>query len=72
MIQREPLGGATLVRFAHRKANALDLEFLREIQRTLVALEPEGRPLVLTGTGAIFGAGRGPQAADRRRRRLCA
>ena len=57
MIEREPLGGATLLRFAHGKANALDLEFLREIQRTLIALEPEGRPLVLTGTGSIFGAG---------------
>lgn len=57
MIEREPLGSATLVRFTHGKANALDLEFLRGIQRTLEDLEPEGRPLVLTGTGSIFGAG---------------
>lgn len=57
MIEREPLGGATLVRLAHGKANALDLEFLRDARRTLIALEAEGRPLVLTGTGAIFGAG---------------
>lgn len=57
MIEREPLGGATLVRLAHGKANALDLEFCREFQRTLDALEPEGRPLVLTGAGSIFGAG---------------
>lgn len=57
MIRREALGGATLLRLAYGKANALDLEFCREIERTFHALESEGRPVVVTGSGGIFGAG---------------
>jgi len=58
VIQREVHGDVAVLRLAHGKASALDLEFARELA---AALEREAasdaRALVLTGTGPIFSAG---------------
>jgi enoyl-CoA hydratase len=46
----------TTIRLEHGKANTLDLEFCREIERRL--RESEGASaVILTGTGSIFSAG---------------
>ncbi|HVT45657.1 MAG TPA: enoyl-CoA hydratase/isomerase family protein [Thermoanaerobaculia bacterium] len=56
MIERDVAGDIVILRFAHGKASALDVEFLDEISRTVSeAREAEG--VVLTGTGSIFSAG---------------
>jgi len=48
----------TLLRFAHGKASALDLEFCRALLEVLARLKAESPPAVIvTGTGAIFSAG---------------
>jgi len=58
MIERGMLGPARLLRLAHGKASAFDLEFLLALEAELAAAEAEGAPaIVLTGTGAIFSAG---------------
>ena len=58
MIQREEHDGVRVLRMAHGKANALDLELLRALRSEMQALRDESvRAAVLTGTGAIFGAG---------------
>jgi len=58
MIERGTLGPARLVRMAHGKASALDLEFLRALTGEFDAAVKDGvRALVLTGTGSIFSAG---------------
>jgi enoyl-CoA hydratase len=58
MIQREELGCARLLRMAHGKASAFDLEFLRALTRQFEAAEADRVPaLILTGTGNIFSAG---------------
>lgn len=58
MIERESSGEVTILRMAHGRANALDLELLRAIDATL-SDEEEGdaRAYVLTGGGSIFCAG---------------
>lgn len=58
MIERSSLGPARLLRLAHGKASALDLEFLRALTSELDAtVHDEVRALVLTGSGSIFSAG---------------
>jgi enoyl-CoA hydratase len=58
MIERGTLGPARLVRMAHGKANALDLEFLMALTAEFESAERDGvRALVLTGTSTIFSAG---------------
>jgi enoyl-CoA hydratase len=58
MIERGALGSIRLLRLAHGKASALDLEFLLALDSELEAAERDGVPaLVLTGTGGIFSAG---------------
>jgi len=58
MIEREALGSARLLRLAHGKASAFDLEFLRALTREIEAAEADRvAALVLTGTGGIFSAG---------------
>lgn len=58
MIARETHGDITLLRLAHGKASALDLEFLRAIDEALKAeATSDARAIVLTGTGSIFSAG---------------
>ncbi len=58
MIQTETHGSVTLLRFAHGKASALDLEFLQAITDAFARERgSNSRALVLTGTGSIFSAG---------------
>jgi len=58
MIERGTLGPARLLRLAHGKASAFDLEFLRALDAELAAADADGTPaVVLTGTGGIFSAG---------------
>lgn len=59
MIQREEIDGVTVVRLAHGKVNALDLELLTAITETFAELKAQGlrRPIVLTGAGGAFSAG---------------
>jgi enoyl-CoA hydratase len=58
MIERGTLGPARLLRLAHGKASAFDLEFLRALEGELAEAERDAVPaLVLTGTGGIFSAG---------------
>jgi enoyl-CoA hydratase len=58
MIDREDVDGVAVVRLAHGKVNALDLELLGAITQTFTALDsgPE-RAVVLTGSGRAFSAG---------------
>ncbi len=58
MIHLEDQDGIALLRLAHGKANAIDLELFVELDRhleTLVAGPP--LPVILTGSGPIFSAG---------------
>lgn len=58
MIVRGTLGPARLLRLAHGKASAFDLEFLRALAHEISEAERDAVPaLVLTGTGNIFSAG---------------
>ena len=58
MIERSSLGPARVLRMAHGKASALDLEFLQALTAELdAAARDEVRAVVLTGTGSIFSAG---------------
>ena len=52
-------GAVTVLRMAHGKANALDLEFCEALTAQLDACErsPSTRALVMTGSGAMFSAG---------------
>lgn len=51
--------GVAVVRLAHGKVNALDLELCRAIRETMDDLDgrEEVRAVVLTGTGRVFSAG---------------
>lgn len=59
MIEREDRGGVAVVRMAHGKANAVDLELFEALgdQLAAVARDDSVRAVVLTGTGTIFSAG---------------
>ena len=58
MIEQEHIDGVAVVRFAHGKVNALDLEFLDAIADTFTELAASGtRAVVLTGAGPAFSAG---------------
>jgi enoyl-CoA hydratase len=58
MFEREEIGNVVLLRMKHGKANALDLEFLREISRTFDDLtQSDVGAVVITGTGGIYSAG---------------
>lgn len=58
MIERQVHGEVAVLRLAHGKASALDLELLTALEAALAAeaAAPE-RALVLTGSGSIFCAG---------------
>lgn len=58
MHELESHGDVSLVRMVHGRANALDLEFLRDLTELLdrERVSP-ARALVLTGRGSIFSAG---------------
>jgi enoyl-CoA hydratase len=50
--------GIAVVRFAHPPANALDMEFLAAIVRTLDEIESsDARAMIVTGNGSVFSAG---------------
>lgn len=58
MIEREQSDEVGILRLAHGKANALDLELLLALERALAREEQHAaRALVLTGRGSIFSAG---------------
>ncbi len=58
MIEREAHGDLLLVRMAHGKASALDLEFCRALTALFGELAgSDARGVVLTGRGRIFSAG---------------
>lgn len=59
MIDLTHRGSVTVLRMAHGKANALDLEFCEALTSQLTVCErsPSTRALVLTGSGAMFSAG---------------
>ena len=58
MIEREDVGGVAVVRLAHGKVNALDLELLQAITAVFRELDGSGhRAIVLTGSGRAFSAG---------------
>jgi enoyl-CoA hydratase len=58
MIDRTVRGDVAVLRLAHGKAGALDLEFLGAIEETFAREQTsDARAVVLTGTGSIFSAG---------------
>ena len=58
MIERSDHGNVAILKLAHGKASALDLELLGEIQRRLAEVATsDARAVVLTGTASIFSAG---------------
>lgn len=58
MIDREDVDGIAVVRLAHGKVNALDLELLNAITQTFGALDHSThRAIVLTGSGRSLSAG---------------
>ena len=56
MLDVEQRGTVRIVRLAHGKVNALDVDLLQAIAATMAALPP-GQPAVLTGAGRAFSAG---------------
>ncbi len=59
MIERDLADGILVLRLAHGKASALDLELCRTLQREFEAAAESAdiRAIILTGTGSIFSAG---------------
>jgi enoyl-CoA hydratase len=56
MLELHEHGSVTVVRMAHGKVNALDVELLQAIAGAFGSLEP-GRAVVFTGAGRAFSAG---------------
>lgn len=58
MIERRDVDGVAVVRLAHGKVNALDLELVRSLATVFGELASDGsRAVVLTGAGHCFSAG---------------
>jgi enoyl-CoA hydratase len=58
MIEIDRRDGNDVLRLAHGRANALDLELTEALRTTLLGLRDESTgALVITGSGAIFSAG---------------
>ncbi len=58
MIERETRGNVTVLRLAHKKASAMDLELLLALEAAIASEESSpARAVVVTGTGSIFSAG---------------
>src|SRR5690348_4539859 len=56
MIERETIDGITVLRLAHGKASAMDVELCEAIMRELRGAN-DARAVILTGSGTIFSAG---------------
>src|SRR5215475_13243257 len=56
MLELEERANVTIVRLAHGKVNALDVELLDAIAKAFGSLD-SGRPVVFTGAGRSFSAG---------------
>jgi enoyl-CoA hydratase len=56
MLELDKRGAVTVVRLAHGKVNALDVELLQAIEEVMGGLDP-GQAVVLTGAGRAFSAG---------------
>jgi enoyl-CoA hydratase len=56
MIRVEDNDGVAMVRLAHGKVSALDIEFCHVITETMRAYA-DVKAIVLTGTGTVFSAG---------------
>jgi enoyl-CoA hydratase len=58
VIERDDVDDIAVVRLAHGKVNALDLELCEAVTRTFAELDTgSARAIVLTGSGTIFSAG---------------
>lgn len=57
MIDATLTGGIDTFRISHGKANALDLELCRGLDRALAEAEAREGALIITGVGALFSAG---------------
>ncbi len=58
MIERTERGSVAVLRLAHGKASALDLDLLVALEQALADLEASAaRAVIITGTGGIFSAG---------------
>lgn len=57
MIEVQAREEATLIRMAHGKASALDLEFATALAEALREAARSEQPIILTGTRSIFSAG---------------
>lgn len=59
MFELQPNGSFTIVRLAHGKVQAMDLEFCRAVAGLFEELAngPECKAVVLTGSGRVFSAG---------------
>lgn len=57
MIEREDRDGVSVLRLAHGRASALDLELCEAITSAFDEVSASGAAIVLTGTGSIFSAG---------------
>lgn len=57
MIEQEQHGDVAIVRMAHGRASAMDLEFCVALTKCFEELADGRGPVVLTGTGSIFSAG---------------
>jgi enoyl-CoA hydratase len=58
MFEREMRGEVAVLRLAHGKVNAIDVELMEELEAELTAVEHSAaRALVLTGRGGSFSAG---------------
>lgn len=57
MFELTETDGVRVLRLAHGKANALNLEFCEALGAAFVAESTEPAPLMITGSGRIFSAG---------------
>lgn len=57
MLEVTEQDGVRVLRMAHGKASALDVEFANALSEQFAAEADKPEPLVLTGTGRIFSAG---------------
>lgn len=57
MIEREESGSVVILKLAHGKVSALDLELAEALDTLLGACADAGKAVIITGTGGTFSAG---------------